>query len=52
MVKEDNIQWYINNLNKLNTHNGILKSPNFRISNSIWYSKKKNYNKFNLLINN
>jgi len=35
--QEDYIEWMIHDWNKINIDNKIIKSPNFRIGNSIWY---------------
>jgi len=35
--KEDYFEWIIHDWNKLNEKKESIKSPNFRIGNSIWY---------------
>jgi len=35
--KKNYIEWLIHDWNKLNIDNEMIKNPNFKIGNSIWY---------------
>jgi len=36
------MDWVIHDMKSLNKGNNIIKSPNFRIGNSIWYVSEHN----------